>query len=178
MTCIRAICIAVAIMFSMGDALALASGGKEAVAVIYPTSGNTCKGVVHFTQVASTVWIVADLEGLPPNSKHGFHIHEYGDCSAADGSSAGGHYDAALTKHHGMPSDKVRHTGDMGNIEADENGRAHFELGLENASIDGEQAPILGRAVIIHAGVDDFSQPAGNAGARIACGVIGLAKTK
>jgi Cu-Zn family superoxide dismutase len=172
------ICIAVAVSIAMSAVFGLASGAKDAVAVVYPTAGNTCKGIVQITQVASSLWIVADLEGLAPNSRHGFHIHEYGDCSAPDASSAGGHYDALQTKHHGMPGDKVRHTGDMGNIEADETGRAHFEIRLVGASINGEEAPVLGRAVIIHAKADDFSQPAGNAGARIGCGVIGLAKPK
>jgi Cu-Zn family superoxide dismutase len=77
-----------------------------------------------------------------------------------------------------MPNDKMSHVGDMGNVEADAGGKAHYELALEGASIDGPQSPVLGRAVIVHANVDDFSQPVGNAGGRIGCGVIGLAKTK
>ena len=156
--------------------LSVAAAGKQAVAVIYPASGSTCKGIVRITQDADSVKIVADLEGLAPNTKHGFHVHEYGDCSAADATSAGTHYDPAATKHHGMPNEKTSHAGDMGNIEADANGKAHYELTLQGASIDGLQAPVLGRAVIIHANPDDFGQPVGNAGGRIGCGVIGLAK--
>jgi superoxide dismutase, Cu-Zn family len=150
---------------------------KDAIAVIQPASGSACKGIVRITQIANPVVIVADLEGLVPNSKHAFHIHEFGDCSAPDASSAGSHYDPAQTKHHGMPNDKMSHAGDMGNLEADSNGKIHFEITLEGASIDGGQAPILGRAFIIHANPDDFSQPVGNAGGRIGCGVIGLAKS-
>ncbi len=149
---------------------------KEAIAVVYPASGSTCKGLVRLTQDATSVKIIADLEGLAPGSRHAFHVHEFGDCSAADATSAGTHYDPAQTKHHGMPNDKMSHAGDMGNIEADANGKVHFELKLEGTSIDGPQAPVLGRAVIVHANPDDFSQPVGNAGGRIGCGVIGLAK--
>ena len=81
--------------------------------------------MVKVTQDADFVKLVADLDGLAPNSKHGFHIHEFGDCTAPDASSAGSHYDPAATKHHGMPNDKMSHAGDMGNIEADANGKAH-----------------------------------------------------
>ncbi len=156
---------------------AAAPSAKEAIAVIQPASGSTCKGIVRITQDSASLKIVADLEGLAPNSKHAFHIHEFGDCSAPDAMSAGSHYDPAQTKHHGMPNDKMSHAGDMGNIEADAAGKIHFELMLGGVSIDGAQAPVLGRAFIVHANPDDFSQPVGNAGGRIGCGVIGLAKS-
>ena len=78
--------------------------------------------------------------------------------------------------HHGMPSDALKHTGDMGNIEADTSGKAHYEIMLEGVSINGFRAPILGRGVIVHANPDDFSQPVGNAGGRISCGAIGIMK--
>jgi Cu-Zn family superoxide dismutase len=149
---------------------------KEAVAVIQATAGSSVKGIARFTQEGGSIKVVADLEGLEPNSQHGFHIHEFGDCSAPDAMSAGSHYDAAGTKHHGQPMDSMRHTGDMGNITADAGGKVHFELGLSNVTIDGAQAPILGRAVIVHAKADDFSQPVGNAGSRLGCGVIGIMK--
>jgi len=154
------------------------AASREAVAVVYPASGSTCKGLVRITQDASSVKLVADIEGLAPGSKHAFHVHEFGDCSAPDAMSAGTHYDPAQTKHHGMPNDKASHAGDMGNIEADASGKVHFELTLDGASVDGPLSPVLGRAVIIHANPDDFSQPVGNAGGRIGCGVIGLAKPK
>lgn len=156
--------------------LVAAAAAKRAVAVIDPASGSTCKGIVRITQEADGVKIAADLEGLAPNSKHGFHVHEFGDCSAPDAASAGSHYDPAEKKHHGMPNETMSHAGDMGNVEADANGKAHFELTLKGASIDGVQAPVLGRAIIVHANPDDFSQPVGNAGGRIGCGVIGIAK--
>ncbi len=172
------ICVVVAVLVSFGSAIGRAAESKDAVAVVNPASGSTCKGTVRITQTASSLMIVADIEGLAPKSKHAFHVHEFGDCSAPDATSAGSHYDPVQTKHHGMPNDKMSHAGDMGNIEADENGRAHYELVLEGATIDGTQSPVLGRAVIVHANVDDFSQPVGNAGGRIGCGVIGLAKPK
>ncbi|MGA2263484.1 MAG: superoxide dismutase family protein [Acidobacteriota bacterium] len=149
---------------------------KEAIAVINPASGSNCKGIVRFTGEAGGVKVVADIEGLAPNSIHGFHIHEFGDCSAPDAASAGSHYDAAGTKHHGRPDETNRHAGDMGNIQADGGGKAHYELLLSGATIMGSDAPILGRSVIVHANPDDFSQPVGNAGSRIGCGVIGIMK--
>jgi superoxide dismutase, Cu-Zn family len=171
-------CITITILFCMTAVLAAAPAAKEGVAVVYPASGSTCKGVVRIIQNDSSVKIIAELEGLAPGSKHGFHVHEFGDCSAPDAMSAGTHYDPAETKHHGMPNDKMSHAGDMGNLEADANGKAHYELTLEGASIDGQQSPVLGRAVIVHANPDDFGQPVGNAGGRIGCGVIGIAKPK
>jgi len=153
-----------------------ALAADRAVAVLHPASGSSCKGVMRITQEGSSLKIVADIEGLTPNGKHGFHIHEFGDCSAPDAASAGSHYDPKGSKHHGMPHDAMRHAGDMGNIAADANGKAHYELTLTDVSIDGKEAPVLGRAVIIHERSDDSSQPVGNAGGRIACGVIGLAK--
>jgi superoxide dismutase, Cu-Zn family len=173
----KAVSITIVILFSLA-ALTATAASKEAVAVVDPASGSTCKGLVRITEGASSIKIIADLEGLAPGSKHAFHVHEFGDCSAPDAMSAGTHYDPAQTKHHGMPNDKMSHAGDMGNIEADANGKVHFELTLEGASIDGPQSPVLGRAVIVHANPDDFGQPVGNAGGRIGCGVIGLAKPK
>ncbi len=173
-----AVCVTIVVLTSVGAALVAAPPAKEAVAVIYPASGSACRGLVGIAQDTSSIKIIADIEGLAPGSKHAFHIHEFGDCSAPDASSAGSHYDPAQTKHHGMPNDKMSHAGDMGNIEANSDGKLHFELSLEGASIDGPEAPVLGRAVIVHANPDDFSQPVGNAGGRIGCGVIGLAKPK
>ncbi len=175
---VTAVLFAINLLMASTYFLYAAPAGKQAIAVVHPASGSTCTGLVRFTEEGSSVKIVADLEGLAPGSKHAFHVHEYGDCSAADASSAGTHYDPAQTKHHGMPNDKMSHAGDMGNIEADASGKIHFELMLEGASIDGSQSPVLGRAVIVHANPDDFGQPVGNAGGRIGCGVIGLAKPK
>lgn len=148
----------------------------EAVAVIHPTDGNTARGIVHFKQVGNRVKIVALIEGLNPDSRHGFHIHEFGDFSLPDAKSAGGHYNPE-GKKHGGPADPDRHAGDLGNLEADAEGRAHYELAVDNISVNGPHNPILGRGVVVHAGPDDLvSQPTGNAGARIGFGIIGVAK--
>ncbi|MCI0541379.1 MAG: superoxide dismutase family protein [Verrucomicrobiales bacterium] len=147
---------------------------KQAVAVLHPTTGNKCQGKVVFTQEGETVKIVAHIEGLTPGQKHAFHIHQYGDCSAPDGMSAGGHYNPE-NHPHGLPASAQRHAGDLGNLEADSNGKAHLELTVNNISVAGTKNPIVGRGVIVHAKIDDGGQPVGNAGGRIGCGVIGVA---
>ena len=148
----------------------------NAVAVIHPTGGNTASGIVEFYADDEGVRVQALISGLAPSAKHGFHIHEYGDCSAANGTSAGGHYDPAGAGHHGLPDAKRRHAGDMGNLEADGNGSARYDATLADISIAGKEPPIMGRGVIVHALMDDGGQPTGNAGARIGCGVVGFAK--
>ncbi|MBM3831816.1 MAG: superoxide dismutase family protein [Verrucomicrobia bacterium] len=147
---------------------------KQVVAVLHPTAGNKCKGEIRFTQDGDSVKVVAIVEGLTPGQKHAIHIHEFGDCTAADATSAGGHYNPE--KHaHGLPTTEQRHAGDLGNLQADNGGKAKYELTIKNVTVAGAKNPIIGRSVIVHAKVDDGGQPVGNAGARIACGVIGLA---
>jgi Cu-Zn family superoxide dismutase len=146
---------------------------KKAIAVLHSASGSQVMGTVTFTQTGDTVQVVADITGLTPG-KHGFHIHEFGDCSAADASSAGGHFNP-MKKPHGAPDAAERHAGDLGNLEADASGKAHLELKDNMLKLSGENS-ILGRGVIVHEKVDDWSQPVGNAGGRLACGVIGVAK--
>jgi Cu-Zn family superoxide dismutase len=148
----------------------------NAVAVMYPTSGNQAHGSVMFTKVKGGVKVIADMNGLSPG-KHGFHIHEFGDCTAFDGKSAGGHFNPDGTPH-GAPtaSAKNRHVGDLGNITAHTNGKAHLEMVDSILSFDGPHS-IIGRGVIVHAGRDDLtSQPTGAAGSRVACGAIGIVK--
>jgi Cu-Zn family superoxide dismutase len=129
--------------------------------------------MVTFTQVDEGLRIVADIEGLS-HGKHGFHIHEYGDCSAPDGTSAGGHFNPE-NKPHGAPDSEDRHVGDLGNITAGPDGTAHYDRTDSMISFDGPRS-IIGRAVVVHADEDDLeSQPTGNAGPRVACGVIGVA---
>lgn len=145
-----------------------------AVAVLHATKGNSARGIVTFTKEKGGIRVVADIEGLAPG-KHGFHIHEYGDCSAPDGTSAGGHFNPQ-GKPHGAPISKNRHVGDLGNITANAEGKAHYEWTDPVISFTGTRS-IIGRAIIVHADEDDLkSQPTGNAGPRIACGVIGIAK--
>ncbi|PWU20014.1 MAG: superoxide dismutase family protein [Verrucomicrobia bacterium] len=163
-------CLASAIYLHAADAPPV----NQAVAVLHPTAGQHCHGIVRFTQEGESVKVVAYLEGLTPGQKHAFHIHQYGDCSAPDAMSAGGHYNPE-GHQHGLPETQNRHAGDLGNIQADDQGKAHYEVTVSNISITGPQNPIIGRGVIVHAKPDDGSQPVGNAGGRIACGVIGIA---
>lgn len=145
---------------------------NKAIAVLQPTQGNNVKGTIIFTREDNVIKVVADISGLSPG-KHGFHIHEFGDCSAPDASSAGGHFNPMNHPHAG-PTSQNRHTGDMGNIEADANGSAHFELTDSLMSFHGVNS-IIGHAVVVHQNDDDLtSQPSGDAGGRVACGVIGI----
>ncbi|MFB6318319.1 superoxide dismutase family protein [Saccharicrinis sp. FJH54] len=146
----------------------------KAVCVLAPTEGNDVKGTVTFTKTASGIKIVADVEGLTPG-KHGFHVHEYGDITGKDGKTTGGHFNPDGMKH-GAPGDKERHVGDLGNLVAGPDGKAHYERVDHVVSFSGDHS-IIGRAIIVHAGEDDLkSQPTGAAGARVAEGVIGIAK--
>ena len=148
----------------------------SAIAVLHPTAGHNVSGIVRFTQTGTAVRVVADLEGLAPNTVHGFHIHEFGDCSAADAMTAGGHFNPEGHPHAG-PMAAMRHAGDLGNITSNADGTAHLEITLEGLTISGPTNAIVGRSVIIHDKPDDLvSQPVGNAGPRAACGVIGMAK--
>ena len=153
-----------------------ADGPKKAVCVLTPTkaSKGEVPGTVTFTQTDDGVQISGEITGLTPG-KHGFHIHEFGDVTSADGMATGGHFNPDMHKHGG-PEDSERHAGDFGNIEAGEDGKATIKLTDKHISLAGAHS-ILGRALIVHAKADDLkTQPSGDAGARIAQGVIGVAK--
>jgi superoxide dismutase, Cu-Zn family len=145
------------------------------VCVIQPTAlGQGCRGVVRFEVEGDALRIVADVTGLTPGGSHGFHIHELGDLTAPDASSAGAHF-ALGGRAHGGPISPVKHEGDLGNLVADGRGESHLELLIPGLSLTGP-APVLGRAVIVHAGPDDLrTQPTGGSGVRIGAGVIGIA---
>jgi Cu-Zn family superoxide dismutase len=147
---------------------------SKAVAVLEPTQGNNVEGTVWFTAVPGGVAVKASLKGLAAGS-HGFHVHEFGDCTAPDGASAGGHFNPK-GKPHGAPADPARHAGDLGNIQAASDGSASLEWTDPAMKLDGPDG-VIGHAVIVHANPDDLkTQPTGNAGGRMACGVIGVAK--
>jgi Cu-Zn family superoxide dismutase len=147
---------------------------KEAIAVMNPTEDSTVRGVVSFTKDGKGVRIIANIEGLSPGP-HGFHIHEFGNCTSPDANSAGGHFNPTDMPHAGPKSEK-RHVGDLGNLEADKNGLATLEWTDNIISLEGPES-VIGRSVIVHAQADDFkTQPTGGSGARVACGVIGIAK--
>jgi Cu-Zn family superoxide dismutase len=147
-------------------------GGLElsAVAQLSPTQGNKARGLVQFKNEPTGVRVTADITGLTPG-EHGFHVHENGDCSAPDASSAGGHFNPT-NQSHGARDAEVRHIGDLGNLVADANGQALLNYIDPKLTLTGPNS-IIGRAVIVHAGRDDLkSQPSGDAGGRVACGTI------
>src|SRR5579872_1353205 len=128
--------IATSLLYSSAATFA-AENPSQAVAVLHSTTGQHCQGVVRFTQQGDSVKVVADLEGLNPGQKHAFHIHQYGDCSSPDGMSAGGHYNPE-GHQHGLPDSENRHAGDLGNVLADDQGKAHYIITVDNISISGQ----------------------------------------
>ena len=156
------------IFFSCG------SNKQKAEAKLESRSGSNVTGTVTFTKEGNGIRVVAKVKGLTPG-KHGFHIHEFGDCSAPDGTSAGGHFNPKSMQHSG-PDSPQRHEGDMGNITADASGNAELEYTDPMMTFEGENS-IIGKSVIVHEKEDDLvTQPTGNAGARVACGVINYMK--
>ena len=152
---------------------------RTAVAVIHPTEGNQVSGTVWFTDTDDGVRVQADISGLYPGSKHGFHIHRFGDGTARDATSAGGHYDPEGTNHHARPNAPTpHHAGDLGNLQADASGHAQYDCVIHGITVAGMTDAIIGRGVIIHAEADQFDQPTGSAGARIGFGCIGVANPK
>ena len=143
----------------------------SATARLAPTAGNQAAGTITFSPNGDKVRVVASVTGLAPGA-HGFHIHEKGDCSAADGMSAGGHLNPT-NKPHGNPATSERHVGDMPMLEADASGNAKLDVTLDAMTLQAGPASIIGRSVIVHKDADDYkTQPTGNSGARVACGVI------
>jgi Cu-Zn family superoxide dismutase len=151
-----------------------AHANHSAVADLAPTQGNAVKGNVTFSVIDGKVHVKGEVSGLKPNSEHGFHIHETGDCSAPDGASAGGHFNPGK-EDHGSVAATPHHGGDMPNIKADAQGNAVVDADVStNVNIGkGDGFDIIGRGLIVHADADDYkTQPTGNAGARLACAVI------
>ena len=154
--------------------LASSRDGVRAIAVLHPVSGSKVMGTVTFVPTGNALSIKANISGLSPG-EHGFHIHQWGDCSDEDGTSAGGHFNPENSPHAG-PMVGTRHIGDMGNISADTKGIASDERIDKKMTLIGPES-VIGRAVILHSGRDDLkSQPSGNAGPRVACGVIGYSQ--
>jgi Cu-Zn family superoxide dismutase len=135
------------------------------------TRGNAAAGTVNFTRRGDKVLVHAEVSGLVPGG-HGFHIHERGDCSSGDGMSAGGHFNP-LAQPHAGPATTHRHAGDMPMLMADATGVATLDAELDVITLGGGAADVVGRAVVVHKDPDDFrTQPTGNSGARVACGVV------
>lgn len=157
------------------------SGGQDkdkmaptkAICILQSLSDSKVTGIVYFTQKGDMIEITGKIMGLTPG-KHGFHVHEFGDMSDAKGLSAGGHFNPD-GKKHGSPKVEDRHVGDLGNITADANGVAELNTTDKVIALHGAHS-ILGRGLIVHAKEDDEkTQPTGDAGGRVAGGVIGVA---
>jgi Cu-Zn family superoxide dismutase len=151
--------------------LAAPAQAQTATATLAPTQGNTAAGMVTFTQQGDKVTVSAKVTGLTPG-KHGFHVHEKGDCSAPDATSAGAHFNPT-NKPHGSPNAPDHHAGDVPMLEADASGSATLMTDLAGLAIGSGATDIVGKSVVVHKDPDDYkTQPAGNSGARVACGVI------
>jgi Cu-Zn family superoxide dismutase len=166
--------LSASLAYSQNPAPASSGPITKAVAVLHPTQGSRVVGTVFFTKVEDGIRVQAKVVGLAPG-KHGFHIHEFGDCSSPDAKSAGGHFNPKMMDHGDRTSAK-RHVGDLGNIEAGATGEADLDVVDHEISFHGATS-IIGRGLIVHEKADDLmTQPTGNAGGRVACGVIGVGK--
>ena len=147
----------------------------KAVCKLQPIGDSQVSGIIHFTREGNKIHVEGEITGLKPG-KHGFHVHEKGDLSDKEtGKSAGGHFNPT-DKPHGKPTDSERHVGDLGNIEANADGLAKVDIVDEVIQLNGENS-IIGRSIVVHAGEDQFTQPSGDAGDRVAFGDIIEEKT-
>jgi superoxide dismutase, Cu-Zn family len=162
---------ATALVGALAACSSMGSSRPAATAPLAPTAGSAVTGSVSFKQEGDRVRVMARVSGLKPNSEHGFHVHEKGDCSAPDGMSAGGHFNPSMHPHG--PQTMPHHGGDMPSLQADASGNASAIFTIEGVTLGTEPNSVIGKAVIVHAMPDDYvTQPTGNAGARLACGVI------
>ena len=146
--------------------------GPVATAQMEATTGNSVAGVVTFAKHGDKVLVSGELRGFAPNTEHGFHIHEKGDCSSGDGMSAGGHFNPG-DHQHGAFDHAEHHAGDLQSLKADASGVAKFSYESTSLSVGSGPDDIIGRGLIVHQDPDDFTtQPTGNSGARVSCGVI------
>ena len=152
---------------------AAVSTAQEASVALASASGSRVSGTLVLEPLPGGVHVRGQVGGLPANGRFGFHVHEKGDCSAVDATSAGGHFNPAAAPH-GLAGSGAHHGGDMDNLTSNAEGVARVDAHLHGVTLGGGAAnDIAGRAVIVHADPDDYqSQPTGNAGARVACGVI------
>jgi superoxide dismutase, Cu-Zn family len=147
--------------------------GPMAMAALTSISGSNAQGTVHFHELSDgSVDVSADITGVPPGV-HGFHVHDKGDCGD-NGNAAGGHFNP-LNMPHAAPDAQSHHAGDFGNVTADSKGEVHTHFNTTAVTVHPGQTSAVGHAVILHANPDDLTtQPSGNAGPRIACGVVTL----
>ena len=168
-------CAIVALLASSSAAVAaIIDESGEATATLAPTKGSDTSGTATFTAAGKDgIRIRLEITGLKAQSSHGLHVHEKGDCSAPDATSAGPHF-ALPGQQHG-PMDGDTHAGDLGNITADASGKVSTTLSVPESKLTLAPGPrsVVGRALVVHGKADDLkSQPAGDSGPRIACGVI------
>ena len=156
---------------------AAAPAALAARVVLAPTAGHAAAGELLLQPVDGGLHVTGSITGLTAGAQHGFHVHETGDCSAPDASSAGGHFNPHGAAHGDRAGGGEHHAGDMPNLVADASGAASVDGHVDGLEVGtGGANDVLGKAVVVHLQADDYaSQPAGNAGARIACGVIGPA---
>jgi superoxide dismutase, Cu-Zn family len=149
-----------------------ASSTATATADMRPTQGYAASGKVEFVQSGNGVHVAVDLVGLAPNTEHGFHVHERGDCSSSDAMSAGGHFNPEGVSH-GSYEHAPHHAGDLPNVKADARGEVHTSFDTGALSVGSGAGDVVGKAVVVHREADDYkSQPAGNSGPRVSCGII------
>ena len=147
------------------------NAGPKAHATIEARSGSTLEGHATFTEVAGGVLVEIEVHKVSPGY-HAVHVHEKGDCSAADGASAGGHFNPE-SKNHGSPHVEDHHAGDLGSMLVDAKGDGHHVILMPDLTVRPGPSSVVGRAIIVHEKIDDLvTQPTGNAGGRIGCGVI------
>jgi len=150
----------------------MGSSALRAHATVEPRSGSAVAGTVRFSEGHGQVRAHVELAGLVPNSEHGFHVHEKGDCTAPDAASAGGHFNPGGSAH-GRAGAMPHHAGDLPSLHADAAGKVRADLELTGVTLAPGPTSIVGRSVVVHRDADDYTtQPSGNSGPRIACGVV------
>lgn len=171
------LCVSMVVAVSGCTTLQYASAWRDvnsASCFITPTPGNAASGLVTFKDIEDGLLVVAEISGLTPNQKHGFHVHQLGYSGSSDATCTKGHYDPDGTGFHALPGfDGDHHAGDLGVLHADGTGRASYRAVFSDLTVAGRHA-IVGRAIIIHAKPDDGGQPTGNAGSRIGVGNIAI----
>ncbi len=144
----------------------------HASAHMQPTRGNATGGRINFVQKGNTLTVSGTITGLKPGSEHGFHVHEKGDCSSGDGLSAGGHFNP-VGAMHGQYGHGTHHVGDLPSLMADASGNARVHFESITLTLKPGATSVVGKGLIVHRDPDDYkTQPTGNAGPRLACGVI------
>lgn len=165
---------AIATLIAIGvlSACASYSAGPAASAQLQATTGNSVAGWVKFAQAGDKVRVSGEVSGLAPNTAHGFHIHDKGDCSSGDGMSTGGHFNPEGHPHGGFDAAE-HHAGDLKSLQSDSNGVAKFQYEISAVTVGSGVTDVVGHGLIVHRDPDDMkTQPTGNSGPRLACAVI------